>query len=134
MNLIGAMRLQVQFLASISGLRIWRCRELWCIVNTVLLHSSFFFFWATPVAWASSWGQGLNLHHSSDLSVHRPAAVAPIGPLAWNPPYAVDAALKKKCIYSHTQMYFFFGLHLWQEEGHGTGTEPTPQQQLEPQQ
>ena len=26
----------------------------------------------------------------------RPAAVAPIGPLAWEPPYAVDVALKNK--------------------------------------
>ena len=26
----------------------------------------------------------------------RPAATAPIGPLAWEPPYAVGAALKKK--------------------------------------
>ena len=26
---------------------------------------------------------------------YRPAAVAPIGPLAWEPPYAVGAALKK---------------------------------------
>ena len=27
---------------------------------------------------------------------HRPAAVAPIGPLAWEPPYAMGAALKRK--------------------------------------
>ena len=27
---------------------------------------------------------------------YRPAAVAPIGPLAWEPPYAAGAALKKK--------------------------------------
>ena len=26
----------------------------------------------------------------------RPAAVVPIGPLAWEPPYAASAALKKK--------------------------------------
>ena len=26
---------------------------------------------------------------------HRPAVTAPIRPLAWEPPYAVDAALKK---------------------------------------
>ena len=35
----------------------------------------------------------------SDLALlwlwHRPAAVAPIQPLAWEPPYAVGAALKK---------------------------------------
>ena len=27
---------------------------------------------------------------------HRPAAVAPIKPLAWEPPYAMNAALKRK--------------------------------------
>ena len=27
---LGTMRLRVQFLASLSGLRIWRCCELWC--------------------------------------------------------------------------------------------------------
>ena len=53
---LRTMRLQVQSLASLSGLRIWRCRELW----------------------------------------YRPAAVAPVGPLAQEPPYAVDAALKRK--------------------------------------
>ena len=26
---LGTMRLQVPFLASLSGLRIWHCRELW---------------------------------------------------------------------------------------------------------
>ena len=45
----------VQSLASLSGLRIWCCHELWC----------------------------------------RAAAVALIRPLAWEPPYAVGAALKK---------------------------------------
>ena len=38
--------------------------------------------------------------HGSDLALlwlwHRLAAVAPIGPLAWEPPYAARAALKKK--------------------------------------
>ena len=29
-NLIGTMRLQVRSLALLSGLSIWRCRELWC--------------------------------------------------------------------------------------------------------
>ena len=49
---LGIMKLRVRSLASISGLRIWRCRELWC----------------------------------------RLAAVAPIRPLAWEPPYATSAA------------------------------------------
>ena len=56
---LAAMKTQVQFLASLSGLRIWhKC--------------------------------------SSDLALvllwHRPAAPAPIEPLAWEPPYAVGAA------------------------------------------
>ena len=38
--------------------------------------------------------------HSSDLTLlrlwHRPAAVAPIGPLAWEAPYAEGASLKRK--------------------------------------
>ena len=60
---LGTMRLRVQFLAWLSGLRFRHCRGsdlallwLWC----------------------------------------RPAAVAPIRPLAWEPPHAVGAALKKK--------------------------------------
>jgi len=53
---LGTMRLWVRFLASLSGLKIWHCRELWC----------------------------------------RPAAVAPIGPLAWEPPHATGGALKSK--------------------------------------
>ena len=49
------MRLWVQSLASLSGLRIWCCHELCC----------------------------------------RLAAVALIGSLAWEPPYAMGVALKK---------------------------------------
>ena len=49
------MRMRVHYLASISGLRIWHCHELWC---------------------------GL-------------VAVASIGPLAWEPPNAAGAALKR---------------------------------------
>ena len=48
------MRLRVRSLDLLSGLRIQRCRELWC----------------------------------------RPAAVAPIQPLAWDLPYAANATLK----------------------------------------
>ena len=48
--------MQVQSPALISGLRIQRCRELWC----------------------------------------RPAAEAPIQPLAWELPYAESGALKSK--------------------------------------
>jgi len=50
------MRFRVQSLASLSGLRIRRCCELW----------------------------------------QRPAAVALIGPLTWEPPYAAGAAKRQK--------------------------------------
>ena len=43
---------------------------------------------------------GIVCRHSSDLALlwlwHRPAAVALIGPLAWEPPYATGEALKEK--------------------------------------
>ena len=42
---------------------------------------------------------GIGCRHGSDLVLlwqwHRPAATAQIGPLAWELPYAVDAAPKK---------------------------------------
>ena len=43
---------------------------------------------------------GVGRRHGSDLVWlwlwHRPAATAPIRPLAWEPPYAAGAALKTK--------------------------------------
>ena len=44
---------------------------------------------------------------------HRPAAMAPIRPLAWEPPYAVGVALKKKTkdtqkLYIYEQIGFLF--------------------------
>ena len=43
---------------------------------------------------------GVGRRHSSDLAWlwlwRRPGATAPIGPLAWELPYAADMALKKK--------------------------------------
>ena len=45
-------------------------------------------------------GCGAGHRHGLDPALlwlwHRPAATASIKPLAWKPPYAVDAALKKK--------------------------------------
>ena len=42
---------------------------------------------------------GVGWRHSSDPALlwlwHRPAAIAPIGPLAWEPPYATGAGLKR---------------------------------------
>ena len=65
------MRLQVRTLALLSWLTIRRCRELWCRLQTRL---------GSRVAVAVA---------------HRPAAIAPIGPLAWEPPYAMGVALEK---------------------------------------
>ena len=58
------MRLQVQSLASLSGLRIWRFRELW----------------------SRLW---LQLGSDGAAAVAQ-AAVALIGPLAWEPPDLLD--------------------------------------------
>ena len=68
---LGTMRLQVQSLASLNGLRIWHCRELWCRSQTRL-------------------GSGVA------VAVVRPAATAPIRPLARHPPYTAGAALKRQ--------------------------------------
>ena len=68
---LGTMTFQVRSLASLSGLRIHRCHELWCRLQTGSLDPELLWLW------------------------HRPAAVALIRPLAWEPPYAMNAALKK---------------------------------------
>ena len=64
------MKLQVRSLVSLNGLRIWHCHELWCRLQTQL-GSLLLWLWC------------------------KPAAAAPIRPLAWEPPYAVGAALEK---------------------------------------
>ena len=66
-----SMRMWVRSLALLSGLGIWRCCELWCSSQTRLGS-------CIAVLW------------------RRPAATAPIIPLAWEPPYAMGPALKKK--------------------------------------
>ena len=66
-----SMRTQVRSLASLSGLRICCCLELQCRSQTGLGSGI-----AVAVVWA--------------------AATAPIPPLAWKPPCAVDAALKRQ--------------------------------------
>ena len=42
---------------------------------------------------------GVGCRHGLDPALlwlwHRPASVAPIGPLAWEPPYAASAALRR---------------------------------------
>ena len=68
---LASMRTWVWSLASLSGLRIQHCRELWCRWKTQLW-SEVLWLWC------------------------RPAAVAPIQPLAWEPPYVTGADLKSK--------------------------------------
>ena len=69
---LASMRTQVWDLALISGLRIQCCHELWCRLKM----------------WLRS---GIAV-----AVVCRPAAVAPIGFPAWEPPCAAGMALKKK--------------------------------------
>ena len=68
---LGSIRTQVQSLALLSGLRIQHCHELWCR-SQKRLSPELLWLWC------------------------RPAAVAPIRPLAWEPPYAAGMALKRQ--------------------------------------
>ena len=79
------MRMWVQSLASLSGLRIQLCCELWCKSQTCL---GCILLWP----WC------------------RLADAAPIRPLTWEPPYAVDVALRseRKKKYARTAMQVFF--------------------------
>ena len=43
---------------------------------------------------------------------HRPEAVAPLRPLAWEPPYALGAALKKKQINDNNNFILIVGMSL----------------------
>ena len=70
---LGTMRLRVQSLAPLSGLRIWRS------VNCGVDHRN-----GSDLAWLWLW--------------HRSAAVALIRPLAWEAPHAPGEALKSKKI------------------------------------
>ena len=74
----GTMRSGVRFLASLIGLSIPCCWELWCRSQMRL-------------------GSGTLLCLCCRL-----AATAPSSPLAWEPPYAVGVALKKTQ-HTHTQ-------------------------------
>ena len=64
------MRMRVRSLASLTGLRIWRCREL-CVGHRRGVDLMWLWLWC------------------------RRATVPLIEPLAWEPPYAAGAALKK---------------------------------------
>ena len=71
-----SMRTQVRSLASLSGLRIWCCESC-----------------------------GVGCRRGSDPVLlwlwRRPAAISPIGPLAWELPYAGGVALKR---HTHTRI------------------------------
>ena len=75
---LGTMKFWVRSLASLIGLRIWHCHELWCSLQMWLGSGVAVWLW------------------------YRPAVVAPILLLAWEPPYAMDAALKRQKD-THTQ-------------------------------
>ena len=62
------------WLASLSGLRIWHCHKLKCRSQMAALIQCCLCLWL----WC------------------RPAAAAPIWPLAWELPYATSVALKRK--------------------------------------
>ena len=66
-----SMRTQVQSLASLSGLMIWCCQELWC--RSQMWQLDLVLLWLCC----------------------RPAAVALIWPLTWEPPYVLGVALKR---------------------------------------
>ena len=68
----ASMRTWVQSLALLSGLRIWHCHELWYRSQVWLVSCVLLWLWC------------------------RLAALAPIGPLAWEPPYTAGVALKRQ--------------------------------------
>ena len=70
---LASVRMQVQSLALLSGLRILHCRELWCSSQT-------------------------QLGSHAAVAVARPVATAPIWPLAWELPCAAGVALKSQII------------------------------------
>ena len=92
---LASMRMQDQSLALLSGLKIWDCCKLGvghsCGSDPVLL-----WLW------------------------YRPAAAAPIQPLAWKFPYATSAAIKKKNQTNQTNKHIGWINH--KARLYGTGT------------
>ena len=66
-------KMWVWSLASLSGLRIWRCHKLWCRLQ----------MW---------------LRSHITVALVRLAAAAPIWPLVWDLPYAMSVTLKHKIV------------------------------------
>ena len=80
---------------------------------------------------------GIGLRHGSDLAWLWQKPVAPIGPLAWEPPYAADADLKKNTQRLGMSIFFFFfgWLVSWfpqHVDVPGPRMEPVPQERPEP--
>ena len=50
-NLTRTMRLWIQSLASLSGLRIWPCYELWCVGHRSGSDPDLLWLWRRPLAW-----------------------------------------------------------------------------------
>ena len=73
---LGTMRLPVRSLASLSGLRILHCHELWCRSQKQL-------------------GSGITVAVAVTVAGSYSSALI-IRPLAWEPPYAMGAALKRQ--------------------------------------
>ena len=81
---LASMRTQVQFLASLSGLRIWRCCGLWCRLQ-------------------------MRLRLYVAVAVVQASCCSSSWPLAWEPPHDVGVALKthrKRIPHSLESAYF----------------------------
>ena len=98
------MRFLVRSLASLSGLRIRCCRELWCrsqmwlgshgavvVVERKQIRLGTMRLWVRSLASLS----GLRIQRCRELCC-RLAAVALIRPLAWELPYFASVAIKRK--------------------------------------
>ena len=86
------MRLKVQSLALLSGLRTQHCPELWSRLQMQFGSCVAVALAYLDLAWLWRW--------------HRPVATALIRPVAWEPPYATGMALKKKTK-RHTHKKFY---------------------------
>ena len=79
---------------------------LWCSGNNPTRNNEIAGSIPGLVQWVNDLGaalsSGVGHRHGSDPALlwlcHRPAAAAPMGPLAWEPPYAMDVARKSKII------------------------------------
>ena len=69
----------------------------------------------TALLWAVVVGQdAAQILYCCAVALAMPAAIAPIRPLAWEPPYAVGAAIKR--LYKHTHTHIHTHIHLYGEK------------------